>query len=312
PEVLLGHPTDYCWIAHFQHLFTNISLGPLLEDDGSLPDLSTFTEDKLCEYLNAIIYSFHCYNYTSLREPLRYWNANYCGTVLKNDTGISMKPDIILVNLVNGMMKMNKEQITWCNVYLVSKVTSQATYHPWLRNTITSKSYMIDKIGLNSTMVQEPASALRSGQTLLHDHATWAHRINCLRSDPPLVTAVKQKLPHPWLDVPHSMANIPVKYILKPLTFDLMPENFSGITHITVGDQVYRIHQELFSAQTLVGQGTRVWLAEDVSTAVKVIIKDSWILPSQVDAADFISELNGLPHTPTLVTKWGGPSTTEV
>ncbi|KAG6905924.1 hypothetical protein DXG01_016914 [Tephrocybe rancida] len=285
-EVLLGHPIDYCWIAHFQHVFTNLSLGPLLEDDGSLPDLSTFTEDKLCEYLNAIICSFHRYNYTcgqapynisatefprceALREPLRYWNADYCGTVLKNDTGISVKPDIILVDLVNGTMKMNEEQITWRNVYSV-------------------------------------------GETLLYDHTTRAHLINRLRLDPPLVTAVRPKLPRPWLDVSHSMANVPVKYISKPLTFDIVPENLSGITHITVSDQVYRIHQELFSAQTLVGRGTRVWLAEDVSTAVMVIIKDSWILPSQVDEADFISELNGLPHTPTLVTKWGGPSTTDV
>ena len=68
------------------------------------------------------------------------------------------------------------------------------------------------------------------------------------------------------------------------------PMSPCGISTISVGPNVYKVIRVLFSAQTLIGRATRVFLVQLPDNKLGVV-KDSWITVDRSQEAAFLQGL---------------------
>jgi len=321
PDIAFGFSINDQFIDRFH--------GSFLSKQGNF-DLANFKDEiSTATFLNrtisTIAHFFHATGQIPLK-PLRYFSAANSNKSLEG--AIKRKPDIILVRLIDGQLRDGIQE-EWHNVQALIEHTREKQPPQRMADTVSVKTYL--------TFCSQPERDFlvclcitgKGFHIVLTDHAgqletdliSFNRRFAFLRMLMGLaflpdsfigidMTITRNEAGKPSGDLfADEYQPFPYDHTTD-LLFGLMippesstptstPISSGGIDTITIGPNIYKVIHVLFSAQTLIGRATKIFLVQLPDNSYGVV-KDSWITVDRPQEATFLQGLQ-IPFGPTLV-----------
>lgn len=244
-----------------------------------------FTEDGMAKWLNIVGNTIaQLYPGTPI---LRQWWSGTCN-IAPEGAHISRKPDIVLLDkamhqslleeAARQLLQFGKvsQRINWLHIRSFAEVTAQRYTPPRIPETINAKSYLKFILQYDRRFVLA-LTVNGSGKYFL----TLTDREGQIRYD-------GGSLMNKGLE--------PARIFLKILAFLMfgkdsdigLDPNFvrdsedSVLTKIHVDGVSYEIVRRIYTLESLLGRGTKVWIVE--RDGVEYVLKDSWIQGDRVES----------------------------
>lgn len=231
----------------------------------------------------------------------RFWSSDYFNKILPG-SAIERKPDIVLLDLphpnasISFTTKPAESGLTWLNVRSVAEVTSRDTFHQTLKNTIDAKTYIMFLTQHDRNFV--PMLSFFSDQCILTvtDRESQQYskvlQLGKGRRDD-LLSFFRILIGFMFGD----------EYILG-IDTSMSRDQDDKITTISVYDdkgraETFRVVAPLYSVQSLLGRGTKVWRVE--KDEKHYVLKDSWILATRPSEVATLNALKGIAGVPTVI-----------
>lgn len=311
PDKVLGLAVSKLSLANTDHCLTFLQVTDQillwLEEQGEYAD-GAFTnpykptEVSVATFMNRIAVALeksfirHLPHVT--RPTLRrLWTADYCDKILPGSS-INRKPDIILLDAnagagPNGSIVLKKKghpDVTWLHVMAVAEVTSRDKFHRTLKNTIDAKTFIMFLTQHDRNFVPMVSFFQQYCLLTITDREGQQHG---------KIIYMAHRRPSELLD----FLRILIALMFAPdyvvgLDSTMTRNDKHEIVSISVNRERFEVVELLYSVQSLLGRGTKVW---QVSLNDKhYVLKDSWILSGRPKESDILTELKGLPGVPTI------------
>lgn len=223
----------------------------------------------------------------------RLWSSEWFDRVMSGSP-IFRKPDLMLLDmpLPNPQSSSPSSKVSWANIKAVGEVTLRPTFHRDLKNTIDAKTYILFLTQHDRNFV--PTISFFGSYFILSITDRQSQQFS------------KLLLLH---DENHSDDIMLFVRVLLGLMFS--PDHVLGldttmirnsedkIASIFVGTKRYEVIKPLYSVQSLLGRGTKVW---QVQCEGKIyVLNDSWVIATRRREDSILHALKSIEGIPKLI-----------
>lgn len=235
---------------------------------------SAFTEGELAEWLNRIGTTL---GKAFRHEPLRLWSHLSCDTPpIGASSSVKRKPDLILLDKTHydELQDCNK-QIDWAFIRAIAEVTTSPSISKRMIDSINAKSYLMFLCQYNrrfvvalsfTAAVEQP---FRLTVTDREGQIRWTVGLNATRSKERAILFLRILVV--------LMFGSSTDIGLDP---NIEIDNNGKCTAITVEQRRFEVVDLIYSLNSVVGRGTRIWVV--MHDGVTYTLKDSWIQHERV------------------------------
>lgn len=181
--------------------------------------------------------------------------------------------------------------ISWVNVKAIGEVTARNTFHRNLKNTIDAKSFILFLTQHDRNFV--PTLSFFGDHFLLtitDRESQQFTRILSLRDERPEDVLLFMRILVGLMFCPDHVLG---------LDTTMVRNKKHEIDSIMVEGKAYKVVKLLYSVQSLLGRGTKVWQVE--YDKKYYILKDSWVIASRPLESDVLKALKGTEGIPTII-----------
>lgn len=231
----------------------------------------------------------------------RLWSPEYRDWVLPGSY-IHCKPDIILLDLASPaahgivtncnivMQKTTDPIVMWRHIKAVTEVTSQNKFHRTLKNTIDAKSYIM--------FLTQHDCIFTPVLSFFHDYVLLT------------ITNQESQQHSKIIYINHGRPKELVIFLRIIIGLMFSPDHIGGldttmirneqqaVDKIVVQGEVFKVIEPLYSVQSLLGHGTKVWHVMSELDQTHYVLKDSWISTGRPSEAETLKALQAMPHIP--------------
>jgi hypothetical protein len=259
---------------------------------------SSYSEDDVALWLNSLAKDIaKCF--TNLKVK-RFW---YAGNKMIAPQGSSIlrKPDIVLLNakdfakVTSSKKAPHEEKTQWAMFYALGETTAESRSPPRMLDTVDGKSYIIFTVQHDRRFV--PALCFNGSNDW---SLTITDRQGQLFSGMMSLRGIRYV---------GSFLRILISLMFgeeKVLGLDpnMNRDTNHHISSVFIGGVSYSIRRNIYSLQSLLGRGTKVWIVTKDSK--NYILKDAWVQASRVENENkHLTKIQGIPvlkgKVPTLV-----------
>jgi len=251
---------------------------------------TTYTEASVKRWLNRIGRSMA--KATGARRSKRQWTTQFTNSPIPGSE-LDRKPDIALV-------QQDQDFETWKNIYAVTEVTSQSTWHSDLKWQINNKTYLMLSDQHHRRFVPFLAICAEKTYFVVTDREGQAFmEINHLQAGEYFALALLRVIAGFTFASNEALGFDP--------SFHHLETKGSRSMAISAGGRIYAVKSLVHAVRGMVGRSTRVWSAYDTNDPKRelCIIKDGWIQEGRAEAEkENLKKLENVTGIPELI--WGG------